>query len=63
MGWPQQPPTEKIQDIREKWNFLISIPQQGTSIGHCGARNNPAISISHLFDEMRLYRSLRPQRL
>ena len=56
MGWPQQPPTEKVPDISEKWDFLISIPQQGTSIGHCGAKNDPAISISHFFDEMRCYR-------
>ena len=27
MGWPQQPPTEKVPDISEKWDFLISIPQ------------------------------------
>ena len=27
MGWPQQPPTEKVPDISEKWYFLISIPQ------------------------------------
>ena len=63
MGWPQQPPTEKVPDISEKWDFLISIPQQGTSIGHCGAKNDPAISISHFFDEMRCYRYLRPRRL
>ena len=27
MGWPQQPLTEKVPDISEKWDFLISIPQ------------------------------------
>ena len=26
MGWPQQPPTEKVPDINEKWDFLVSIP-------------------------------------
>ena len=57
MGWPQQPPTEKVPDISEKMDFLIFKPQKGTSSGHFGARDDPAIRISNSFDEMRLYRS------
>ena len=54
MGWPQQPLTEKVPDISKKLDFLISIPQKGTSIGHFGARDDRAIRISNFFDEMRL---------
>ena len=34
MGWPQQPPKEKVPDISEKLDFLLSIPQIWTSIDH-----------------------------
>jgi hypothetical protein len=63
MGWPQQPPTEKVPDISENLDFLISLPQKVISIGHFGARDDPVIRISNFFDEMRFYRSLRLWRL
>ena len=60
-GWPQQSPTERI--YQWKMEFCWSIPQKGASIGHLGARDDPTIRISKIFDEMRLLRSLRPLRL
>ena len=39
IGWPQQPLTERVSDISEKFDFWWSIPQKGTSIGHFGASN------------------------
>jgi hypothetical protein len=48
-GWPQQPPTERVSDISEKLDFLWSIPQKGTIIGHFGAKNDPTIRISNCF--------------
>ena len=63
IGWPQQPPTEKVSDISEKLDFLCSIPQKGTGIGHLGATDDQTIRVSNFFDEMRLSRSLRPLRL
>ena len=59
IGWPQQPPPERVSDISENFYFWWSIPWKGTSIGHFGARNDPTIRISKIFDEMRLSRSLR----
>ena len=59
VGWPQQPPTERVSNISEKLDFWWSIPQKATSIGHFGARNDQTIRISRFFDEMRLSRSLR----
>ena len=63
IGWPQQPPTERVSDINEKIDFWWSIPQKGTGIGHLGARDEHTIRVSSFFDEMRLSRSLRPLRL
>ena len=63
ISWPQQHPTERVPDISEKLDFWRSIPFQGVSIGHIGARDNLTIRISNFFDEMRLLRSLRPLRL
>ena len=37
--WPQQPPTERISDIREKLDFWWSISQKGASDGHFGANH------------------------
>ena len=34
IGWPQQPPLERVPYISEKLNFWWSIPQKGTIIGH-----------------------------
>ena len=63
IGWPQQPPTEKVSNISEKLDCWWSIPQKGTGIGHLGARDDPTIMFSNFFDEMRLSRSLRSLRL
>ena len=66
MGCPQQPPIEKVPEIREKLiSFLYPFHNMGRvfSIVHFGTMDDPAISISHFFDEMRLYRSLRVRRL
>ena len=63
IGWPQQPPTERVPNISEKLDFWWSIPQKGTVIGHLGAGDDHTIRINKFFDEMRLSRSLRPLKL
>ena len=63
VGWPQQPPTERLSDINEKLDFWWSIQQKGTVIGQFGVKNDPTIMISNCFDKMGLSRSLRPLRL
>ena len=63
IGWPQQPPTEKISDTSEKLDFWWSIPQKGTSTGNFGTRDDPTIRFRKFLGEMRLLRSLRPPRL
>ena len=65
IGWPQQPPTERVSDISEKFDFKQSIPQKEIGSGHLGAtaRDDQTIRISKVFDEMRLSRSLRPLKL
>ena len=62
IGWPQQPPTERVSIISEKLDFWWSILQKGTVIGHLGARDDQTIMISRFFDEIRLLRSSRPLR-
>ena len=62
IGWPQQPPKERVPDISKKLDFWWSIPQKGTGLEHLGARDDLTISISIFFGEMRLLRSLRLQR-
>ena len=54
IGWPQQPPTEKVPNISKKLDFWWSIPQKGTSIGHFGAKNDPSIRNRKFFDEIGL---------
>ena len=49
IGWPQQPPTERVSDISEKLDFWWSIPQKGTGFDHLGARDDPNIRISNFF--------------
>ena len=56
IGWPQQPPTERVSNISEKLDFQWSIQKKGTGIGHLGARDNPTIKLNKNFDEMRLLR-------
>ena len=63
IGWPQQPPTERVSDINKKFDFCRSTQQKETGSGHLGARDDQTIRISKVFDEMRLSRSLRPLRL
>ena len=46
IGWPQQPPTERVSDISEKLGFWWSVQQKETIIGHFGARNDPTIRTS-----------------
>jgi hypothetical protein len=66
-----QPVFKKVTlaDLNSLWqkgyqiSVKKSIPQKGTSFDHLGARDDPNIRISNLFDEMRLLRSLRPLRL
>ena len=49
IGWPQQPPTERVSDIGKKLNFWWSISQKGASIGHFGAWNDQIIRIRKFF--------------
>ena len=63
IGWPQQPPTERVSDISTILDFWWYIAQNGTGIDHLGAWTDQTIRISKIFDEMRLLRSLRPLRL
>jgi hypothetical protein len=62
MGWPQQPPTEKVPNISKKLDFWWSIPQKGTSIGNFGAGDDQTIRIRKFFDEIGLLRPVRLQR-
>ena len=64
-GWPQQPLTERLSDIREKLDFWWSILQKGTVIIHIGQawifllrnctipNHNPEITL--LFQIFRLF--------
>ena len=49
IGWPQQPPTEKMPNVSKKLDFSWSIPQKRTSIGHFGARDDQIIRIRKFF--------------
>jgi hypothetical protein len=49
IGWPQQPPTEKVPKLSEKLDFWWSIPQNRTSIGHFGARDDQTIQVQEVF--------------
>jgi hypothetical protein len=62
IGWPQQPPTEKVPNISKKLDFWWSIPQKGTSIGHFGAGDDQTIWIRKFFEEIGLLRPVRLQR-
>ena len=63
ISWPQQPPTAKIQNISEKLDFWWSIPQQGTSNGHFGARDDQTIMIRNFLEDIGLVRPMRLPRL
>ena len=45
IGWPQQPPSERVPYISEKLGFWWSISQKMTSIGHFGAIDDQTIRI------------------
>ena len=61
IGWPPQPPRERVPKINKTVGFWWSIPHWETRIGHFGAMVDGNIKLSNFFCEMRLLRSLRPQ--
>ena len=63
IGWPPQPPREKVLKINKIVGFWWSISHWETRIGLFGAMVDGNIKFSNLFCEMRLLRSLRPLRL
>ena len=54
IGWPQQPPTERVSDISEKLDFWWSIPKKMTIIGHFGAIDDQTIRIKIIFEGIEL---------
>ena len=63
VGWPPQPPRERVLKINKIEGFWWSISHWEAKIGLFGAMVNGNIKLSNLFCEMRLLRSLRPLRL
>ena len=63
MGWPPQPPRERVPKINKTEGFWWSIPHWETRMGHFGTMVDGNIKLSNFFCEMRLLRSLRPLRL
>ena len=63
MGWPQQPPRERVPKFSKIVGFWWSISHWETRIDYFGAMVDGNIKLSNLFCEMRLLRSLRPLRL
>jgi len=61
VGWPPQPPRERVLKINKIEGFWWSISHWEAKIGLFGAMVNGNIKLSNLFCEMRLLRSLRPQ--
>ena len=45
IGWPHQPPSERVPYISEKVDFWSPIPQKMTSIDHFGASDDQKIRI------------------
>ena len=62
IGWPQQPPSERISYISEILDFWWSIPKKMFSIGHFGASDDRTIRIRTFFKEIGQLRPLRLQR-
>ena len=62
MGWPPQPPRERVPKINKIVGFWWFIPHWETRIGHFGAMDDGNIKLRNLFCEMRLSRSFRPLR-
>ena len=46
IGWPQQPPKERVPDISKKLDFLLSISQKGTGFYHLCASDDLTLRIS-----------------
>ena len=63
IGWPQQPPTEKVPYISENLDFWWSIPQKRTSVGHFGAIDDQTIRIRKFFEDIGLLKPVKSQRL
>ena len=63
MGWPPQPPRDRVLKINKIVGFWWSISHWETRIGIYGAMIDGIIKLSNFFCEMRLLRSLRPLRL
>ena len=60
MGWPPQPPRDRVLKINKIVGFWWSISHWETRIGIFGAMIDGNIKLRNLFYEMRLLRSLRP---
>ena len=58
MGWPPQPPRERVLKINKIGGFSWSISHWETRIGLFGAMVDGNIKFSNLFCEMRLFLSL-----
>ena len=54
IGWPQQPPSERVPYISEKLDFWWSIPKKMTIIGHFGAIDDQTIRIKIIFEGIEL---------
>ena len=54
IGWPQQPPSERVPYISEKLDFWWSIPKKMTIIGHFGALDDQTIRIKIIFEGIEL---------
>ena len=63
MGWPLQPPRERVPKINKIVGFWWSILHYETRIGHFSVMVDEKIYLSNFLSEMRLSRSSRPLRL
>ena len=63
MGWPPQPPRERVPKINKIVGFWWSILHYETRIGHFSVMVDEKIYLSNFLSEMRLSRSSRPLRL
>ena len=54
IGWPQQPPTEKVPYIIENLDFWWCIPQERTCIGYFVAIYDQTVRIMKFFEEIGL---------
>ena len=63
MGWPPQPPRERVPKINKIVGFWWSILHYETRIGHFSVMVDEKIYLSNFLSEMRLSRLSRPLRL